>query len=80
MCLSAFYAVKLLRMAIIFVLLAPFAFLKSCELETTEPIRWPPMSSLLSVPALNDLLLMGVPLIGAGLGLALVGLENGGPS
>jgi hypothetical protein len=69
-CLSGFYAVKLLRLALVLLFLVPIAMFKGCEQETTEDLQWPGMSQLLATPAVNELLLIGLPLIAASLGLA----------
>jgi hypothetical protein len=70
LCLAGFYSVKLLRIALIFLLLLPLTILKGCEAETTEELRWPAMAEILLPPAADELVLIGLPLVAVCLGLS----------
>jgi hypothetical protein len=67
-----FYTVKLFRLALILVFVIPIASIKGCEAETTGDVRWPSLFQLFSAPSVDELILIGLPVIGVSIAIALL--------
>lgn len=68
--LTGFLVIKLLRWFVVFGLVAVAGIFRGCEADTPQKIDEPKIASLIVFPSAEEILLIGVPLIAAILGLS----------